>query len=37
MKFNFKDCLHNKKHDFIKFAKVQKLEFAIYSVKLIFN
>ena len=36
MRSNLKDCLHDKKHDFMKCEEVQKLEFAIYSIKIYF-
>ena len=36
MRFNFKDGLYDKKHNFIQCEKVQKLEFVIYSIKTYF-
>ena len=34
MRFNFKDGLYDKKHDFVQCQEAQKLEFAIYSIKI---
>ena len=34
MRFNFKDGLRDKQHDFIECEEVQKLEFTIYSIKI---